>query len=377
VLAKRGIELLPDIIANAGGVTVSYYELDPEQAHGALERDGGERPSRAGDQVELPDHPRHRPQHARAGRATHNSSRYTIGKDLDMRHRAMVLALKRIEAHYHWRGLSIAAAARSAALRLCFWLYSSWLTFRRHVREPAAALVEDDRPPAPARVGRSRGSTVAEMRVRVGGRRHRRLAGEAVLAHPLSRTLDLAAHRDCRRADRARASSMLRGQENGSRVGPLQASSASAKRRNFTPPKVTLAPACLATGPKKTTRLDLALARVRGGDRGPALVRGPLPFTDLPQHVSAIATLRHWLGPRLEVRSSTSPRARARRSTCSTTWPARRWAFPFGSAERANLVLLSAIAISYPYSLRSLLRALGVDTRLALFGCALSGARRC
>jgi len=26
VLAKRGIELIPDIIGNAGGVTVSYYE---------------------------------------------------------------------------------------------------------------------------------------------------------------------------------------------------------------------------------------------------------------------------------------------------------------------------------------------------------------
>jgi glutamate dehydrogenase (NAD(P)+) len=38
--------------------------------------------------------------------ATHNSSRYCIGKDIDMRTAAMVLALKRIEAHYQLEGFS-------------------------------------------------------------------------------------------------------------------------------------------------------------------------------------------------------------------------------------------------------------------------------
>src|SRR5205085_10073618 len=46
-------------------------------------------------------------------------------------------------------------------------------------------------------------------------------------------------------------------------------------------------------------------------------------------------------------------------------------AFPFGTAERANLVLLSLTAIAFPYSLRALLKALGLDQRLALFGCVL------
>jgi glutamate dehydrogenase (NAD(P)+) len=38
--------------------------------------------------------------------ATHNSSRYAIGKEVDMRTGAMVLALKRIEAHYQLEGFS-------------------------------------------------------------------------------------------------------------------------------------------------------------------------------------------------------------------------------------------------------------------------------
>ncbi len=42
-----------------------------------------------------------------------------------------------------------------------------------------------------------------------------------------------------------------------------------------------------------------------------------------------------------------------------------------GSAERANLFLLAAVGLAYPYALRSLLGALGRDTRLAIFGCAL------
>src|SRR5207248_10118966 len=79
---------------------------------------------------------------------------------------------------------------------------TSWKVFpndsrvRRDIGEPAAALVENDRPTAPACVRGRRGSTVAEMRVRVGGRRHRRLAGESVLAHPEPGTLDLAAFGD-------------------------------------------------------------------------------------------------------------------------------------------------------------------------------------
>ena len=38
--------------------------------------------------------------------ATHNSTRYCVGKEVDMRTAAMVLALKRIEAHYQLEGFS-------------------------------------------------------------------------------------------------------------------------------------------------------------------------------------------------------------------------------------------------------------------------------
>ncbi|OLC78567.1 MAG: hypothetical protein AUH83_02090 [Deltaproteobacteria bacterium 13_1_40CM_4_68_19] len=97
---------------------------------------------------------------------------------------------------------------------------------------------------------------------------------------------------------------------------------------------------------------------------------GHLPFTDLPQHVSAIATLRHWWDPAWKSQQYFTLEL-GQTQYLLYYLAGAALAFPFGSAERANLVLLSAIAISYPYSLRSLLRALGVDTRLALFGCAL------
>ena len=97
---------------------------------------------------------------------------------------------------------------------------------------------------------------------------------------------------------------------------------------------------------------------------------GHLPFTDLPQHVSAIATLRHWWDPAWKSQQYFTLEL-GQTQYLLYYLAGAALAFPFGSAERANLVLLSAIAISYPYSLRSLLRALGADTRLALFGCAL------
>ena len=95
-----------------------------------------------------------------------------------------------------------------------------------------------------------------------------------------------------------------------------------------------------------------------------------LPFTDLPQHVAAIGTLRHWWDP---VWKSQEYFTLALGQTQYLLYylVGAVLAFPLGTAERANLVLLSAVAVAFPYSLRALLKALGADTRLALFGCTL------
>src|SRR5437870_2180905 len=105
VLAKRGIELIPDIIANAGGVTVSYYERiqNKRMEHWSeTEVNGRLQQAIKPNYRIIRDIARNLPRRP----ATHNSSRYTIGKDLDMRTAAMVLALKRIEAHYQLEGFS-------------------------------------------------------------------------------------------------------------------------------------------------------------------------------------------------------------------------------------------------------------------------------
>jgi hypothetical protein len=95
-----------------------------------------------------------------------------------------------------------------------------------------------------------------------------------------------------------------------------------------------------------------------------------LPFTDLPQHASAIATLRHWWDPNWRSQEYFTL-ALGQTQYLLYYLAGAALAFPFGTAERANLVLLSAIAVAFPYSLRSLLRALRADSRLALFGCTL------
>src|SRR5439155_1578545 len=95
-----------------------------------------------------------------------------------------------------------------------------------------------------------------------------------------------------------------------------------------------------------------------------------LPFTALPQHVSAIATLRHWWDPAWKSQEYFTLEL-GQTQYLLYYLAGAALTFPFGTAERANLVLLSAIAVAYPFSLRSLLRALRADTRLALFGCTL------
>jgi glutamate dehydrogenase (NAD(P)+) len=105
VLARRGIEVIPDIIANAGGVTVSYYEwLQNKRMEHWSEGEVLQRLERA-----IKTNYRIITDIAR-GQARkselHDSRNWVVGKPCHTRVAAMVLALKRIEAHYLLEGFS-------------------------------------------------------------------------------------------------------------------------------------------------------------------------------------------------------------------------------------------------------------------------------
>jgi glutamate dehydrogenase (NAD(P)+) len=105
VLAARGIELIPDIIANAGGVTVSYYEwVQNKRMEHWSELEVNQRLEQAikSNYRIIRDIARNTPRRT----STHNSMRYCVGQAVDMRTAAMALALKRIEAHYLLEGFS-------------------------------------------------------------------------------------------------------------------------------------------------------------------------------------------------------------------------------------------------------------------------------
>ena len=95
-----------------------------------------------------------------------------------------------------------------------------------------------------------------------------------------------------------------------------------------------------------------------------------LPFTDLPQHAAAIASLRHWWDPAWRTQEHFTL-ALGQTQYLLYYLAGAALAFPLGTAERANLVLLSLTAVALPLSLRALLRALRADPRLALFACTL------
>jgi len=105
ILAARGIELIPDIIANAGGVTVSYYEwIQNKRMEHWTEAEVNARLEfaiksnyRIIQDIAL-NRPRRTPEF--------DSRPFVIGRELPTRTAAMVLALKRIEAHYLIEGFS-------------------------------------------------------------------------------------------------------------------------------------------------------------------------------------------------------------------------------------------------------------------------------
>jgi glutamate dehydrogenase (NAD(P)+) len=105
VLAARGIETIPDVICNAGGVTVSYYEwLQNQRLEHWTEAEVNQRLERAikKNYAIIRDIARNRPQRT----AHHDSTRYCVGRECDVRTAAMVLALRRVEAHYLLEGFS-------------------------------------------------------------------------------------------------------------------------------------------------------------------------------------------------------------------------------------------------------------------------------
>ncbi|MCL2626988.1 MAG: Glu/Leu/Phe/Val dehydrogenase [Cystobacterineae bacterium] len=105
ILFARGIALIPDIIANAGGVSASYYEwLQNRNMEFWTEAEVHRRLAAAlkRNYRIIRDIARNSPQKG----DMHDSRGLCLGQKTDMRCAAMVLALRRIEAHYLLEGFS-------------------------------------------------------------------------------------------------------------------------------------------------------------------------------------------------------------------------------------------------------------------------------
>jgi glutamate dehydrogenase (NAD(P)+) len=105
ILEKRGIDVIPDVIANAGGVTVSYYEWiqnkrmehwSEAEVNGRLER------AIKSNYGLIRDISQNRVRKNK----DYDSTGFLVGKTISPRLAAMVLALKRIEFHYRLEGFS-------------------------------------------------------------------------------------------------------------------------------------------------------------------------------------------------------------------------------------------------------------------------------
>src|SRR5262249_45886395 len=105
VLEKRGIDLIPDIIANSGGVTVSYYEwIQNKRMEHWSEGEVNTRLERGikSNYGLIRDIASNRVRKTK----DYDSTAFLVGKKVSTRIAAMVLALKRIEFHYQLEGFS-------------------------------------------------------------------------------------------------------------------------------------------------------------------------------------------------------------------------------------------------------------------------------
>ncbi|HET6410712.1 MAG TPA: Glu/Leu/Phe/Val dehydrogenase [Anaeromyxobacter sp.] len=105
VLEARGIDLIPDVICNAGGVTVSYYEwLQNQRLEHWTEAEVNGRLEQAlkKNYALIRDVARDRLRRT----PLYDSRPYCVGKPIHVRTAAKVVALKRIEAHYVLEGFS-------------------------------------------------------------------------------------------------------------------------------------------------------------------------------------------------------------------------------------------------------------------------------
>ncbi len=92
-----------------------------------------------------------------------------------------------------------------------------------------------------------------------------------------------------------------------------------------------------------------------------------LPFSDMPEQIAVIGTLRHLWDPNWHVEREYVV-AFGQSQYLLYHVIGALLSCVTGSAELANRLLLTIVGIAFPLSLRSLLRALGRDERLAIFG---------
>ncbi|MBX3215231.1 MAG: hypothetical protein KF850_24565 [Labilithrix sp.] len=117
--------------------------------------------------------------------------------------------------------------------------------------------------------------------------------------------------------------------------------------------------------PREPKAGRIVLALVAAASAAPLLFGRHLPFTDLPEHVAVASSLAHWNDPAYRVAEHY---ALAFPKTPYVLFHVVVAAIAIltRDPEIAARILLVAIAIALPFSLRSLLDALGADRRLAV-----------